>query len=69
MIIIINAVRGQLDSEGRKSEVAAAFWEYERRKCRCIGAHKHGGKAMPKNLKGKGFGVQTGGSIGDVKET
>jgi len=52
--------------EGRRSEVAGAFLERERRKCRCIGAHKHGGKAMP---EGKGFGVQTSGSIGDVKET
>jgi len=43
-----------------------AFLEQERGKCQCIGAHSHGGKAMP---KGKGFGVQKRGSIGDVKET
>jgi len=33
--------------EGRRSEVAGALLEEERRKCQCIGAHKHGGKAMP----------------------
>jgi len=43
-----------------------AFLEQERGKCQCIGAHNHGGKAMP---EGKGFGVQKRGSIGDVKET
>ena len=65
MIIIINV--GRRSTGGTKERGRGCVsWNGGGEKCQCIGAHKHGGKANP---EGKGFGVQTSGSSGDVRET
>jgi len=64
MIIIINAVGGRLEGEGTRSQLRS---RNRRGENASVSAHTNMvAKQCPQ--RGKDFGVQTNGSIGDVKE-